>query len=416
MYFSRLDAGAPDNEARAWLWDPSKPLGDPTALREVNPPIDPDTGKPVNIWCAGQSLLADGQVLVTGGNLAYEASGQGNWRGLNRIYTFDPWSEQWTEQPRMAHGRWYPTQTLLPDGRTLITSGRDETGNASNAMNLDIELFNPPATRGGQGTLTKVGQYGSALGGIAGQADLLPALVRDAERQHPQHGPDPRGVMGAELRRRDDDLGRPAAVQAHPPLRHRRAAAGQPDGLHARIADRRLRLARNRGRARHRGREGSDAVHRDLRRVKAHDGSRAGPRHGSGARASQHRAAARRLDGQRRRRLRQPQQRPAPRRSRAPADRALEPGHQRLAARSCAGLQACVPLDRRAVARRTGHLGRRRPRSHQDPTRRTDVAEIYEPPYLFAPGPRPAITSRRRASAGTSPSTSGPAARSHARS
>ena len=85
----------------------------------------------MNLCCAGQSLLADGQLLVTGGNLAYEASGQGNWQGLNRIYTFDPWSERWTEQPRMAHGRWYPTQTLLPDGRTLITSGRDETGDAT---------------------------------------------------------------------------------------------------------------------------------------------------------------------------------------------------------------------------------------------------------------------------------------------
>ena len=28
----------------------------------------------------------------------------------------------------------------------------------------------------------------------------------------------------------------------------------------------------------------------------------------------------------------------------------------------------------------------------KDPRRQTDIAELYEPAYLFAPGPRPAIT------------------------
>ena len=29
----------------------------------------------------------------------------------------------------MAHGRWYPTVTTLPDGRMLTMAGRDENGN-----------------------------------------------------------------------------------------------------------------------------------------------------------------------------------------------------------------------------------------------------------------------------------------------
>lgn len=170
LWFSRIDGNDPIPEAAAYLWDPSKPAGDPAALRSVPPPVNPDTGLPVNLFCAGQSLLADGQVLVTGGNLAYPTT-TNDWKGLDRIYTFDPWSEQWTEQPRMAHGRWYPTQTLLPDGRTLIVSGREETGTH---MNTEIELFTPPATRGGQGTVTKIGDYGPSLAGSPTSPEYYP--------------------------------------------------------------------------------------------------------------------------------------------------------------------------------------------------------------------------------------------------
>jgi hypothetical protein len=60
----------------------------------VNPPINPDTGKPVNIWCGGQSMLADGRILVTGGNYRYQQTGY-SYRGLKRIYTFNPFNETW---------------------------------------------------------------------------------------------------------------------------------------------------------------------------------------------------------------------------------------------------------------------------------------------------------------------------------
>ena len=57
------------NTAQAWLWDPA--TGN---TKRVDPPLwrDPADGqlKAANIWCSGQSFLADGRVLVTGGNLA----------------------------------------------------------------------------------------------------------------------------------------------------------------------------------------------------------------------------------------------------------------------------------------------------------------------------------------------------------
>ena len=112
MFFSypRRLLNPANNSGHAWLWDPSKGTGE-SAWTNVPPPLwrDPADGvlKPANIWCAGQSFLADGRLLVTGGNLAYDSS-TSDFKGLNKIYTFNPWSETWTEQPDMRDGRWYP--------------------------------------------------------------------------------------------------------------------------------------------------------------------------------------------------------------------------------------------------------------------------------------------------------------------
>ena len=86
---------------------------------------------PAPLFCSGQSLLADGQLFVAGGNLGNPASIGGDtpqWRGLDRAYTFDPWTLTWQEQPRPRHGRWYPSQVELADGRIAILAGFDEAG------------------------------------------------------------------------------------------------------------------------------------------------------------------------------------------------------------------------------------------------------------------------------------------------
>jgi hypothetical protein len=148
---------AQSNYANAWLWDPSKGTGS-DSFTQVDPPIDPATGKPVNIWCAGNSLLADGQVLVTGGNLKYLVQGQNSYEGLDHVYTFDPFAETWKFQGRMNQGRWYPSQLLLPDGRTLIMGGLTESPVAT--KNEDLELFTPAPQRGGQGAISFLGPAG----------------------------------------------------------------------------------------------------------------------------------------------------------------------------------------------------------------------------------------------------------------
>ena len=77
-----------------------------------------------------------------------------DWGGLQTIFTFDPFSETWTRQPDMAQGRWYPGQVMLPDGRTVILSGLGDEP-PGGLMTNSVEVFDPAATIGGQGTVTQ---------------------------------------------------------------------------------------------------------------------------------------------------------------------------------------------------------------------------------------------------------------------
>ncbi len=149
------------NVGEAALWSPWLGTG-PNAFQAVTPPVidvDGPGGQPpapAPFFCSGLSQLPDGQVLVAGGNLIYgdtfDDDGYTKFAGLQTIFTFDPFTETWTQQPSMANGRWYPTQTLLPDGRTIISGGLSDVP-PGGVQNKTLEIFNPPSTFGGQGTI-----------------------------------------------------------------------------------------------------------------------------------------------------------------------------------------------------------------------------------------------------------------------
>src|SRR4030095_9165642 len=96
-----------DNGDNPYLWDPATNTN--TAIAHVG----------ANIFCAGLSFLAHGTLLVSGGHI-------GTWTGLPNAYIFDPSTSTWNRLPDMNAGRWYPTNTTLPTGDVLVTSGYTE--------------------------------------------------------------------------------------------------------------------------------------------------------------------------------------------------------------------------------------------------------------------------------------------------
>ncbi|MEA2125215.1 MAG: hypothetical protein QOI80_1997 [Solirubrobacteraceae bacterium] len=149
-------------EANAYVFDPATGTS-----RRVDPPINADTGKPAVIFCAGTSTLADGRVLVTGGDVGDPTASPN--RGLNTIYLFDPGTETWQTGPRMRQGRWYPTQLELPDGRTVIMAGRPDVNDPDvvngNKANTDVEIFSP------DGSLQRLKKF--KIDGAPGHPELI---------------------------------------------------------------------------------------------------------------------------------------------------------------------------------------------------------------------------------------------------
>lgn len=180
------------NETDAYIWDPRRGTG-PASLTRVTPPtIDKDgpggdlTG-PAPLYCSGQSLLPNGDVLVTGGNLVWpdtytdeeevgypnEAEdGYTSYAGLDTVFIFDVSEQEWIQQESMQAGRWYPTQTLLPDGRTLILGGYTEDA-PGEQNNTQWEVFVPPGPGEEQGDVV---QLGNDPGGPDRWRDLYPHL------------------------------------------------------------------------------------------------------------------------------------------------------------------------------------------------------------------------------------------------
>ena len=104
----------------AHLWDPQA-----GGFRSV-----PNTP---NLFCSGHTVLADGRVLVAGGHA-------GGYVGIPDLNFFDPTTGNWTAGPPMAFARWYPTTTVLGDGRVLVVSG------SIDCMTCEVdtpEIYNP---------------------------------------------------------------------------------------------------------------------------------------------------------------------------------------------------------------------------------------------------------------------------------
>jgi hypothetical protein len=88
-------------------------------------PID-DTYKRVdlqgtNIFCAGFAHLANGNILIAGGNANAQLA------GTVRTYVFDWQTETWTRGNDMAAARWYPAVAAMANGEEVIIGGGPAT-------------------------------------------------------------------------------------------------------------------------------------------------------------------------------------------------------------------------------------------------------------------------------------------------
>ncbi len=115
----------------ARVWDPAT-----NTFTDV-PLLNPD-GTDRDIFCAGQTVLADGRVLQVGGHECDVPDFLGT--AISTI--FDPATGQWIIEPDMANRRWYPTITTLADGRTIVIGGGDKDFTPASYSQIP-EVFNP---------------------------------------------------------------------------------------------------------------------------------------------------------------------------------------------------------------------------------------------------------------------------------
>jgi len=110
---------------KLWRWTP--PLDD--SVNTGNFPVSAFTPRPLqpapyDIFCSSHAHLADGRLLIAGGhdNVTAEI-------GTRHATIFDPhrlntWPDYgWVPQDSMTNLRWYPSSTVLPDGKVITLNG-----------------------------------------------------------------------------------------------------------------------------------------------------------------------------------------------------------------------------------------------------------------------------------------------------
>jgi galactose oxidase len=143
-----------------------------TLLVDPNRPSQPVvrtvTNTAHNMFCPGTTVLADGRVLVNGGDV--------NHTDATSIY--DPATDTWSKGALMHQQRWYNSTVTLPDGRVLTLGGNRTTGASGNG-----ELYDPA-------TNTWTPMDGIALTALTAGTD--PTLSRTMEHPRQLVAPDGR--------------------------------------------------------------------------------------------------------------------------------------------------------------------------------------------------------------------------------
>jgi hypothetical protein len=137
--------------------------------------LDPVTGvvndvtfqksPPINFFCSAHNQLPDGTILIAGGQIHGDYADK-IYKGTDEATLFNPAKNTWTRLPRMNHARWYPTNTALPDGTTLVATGYDADGVT---MVEQMEIYDPVARH-----FTELPSSADKDTALYGQMTLLP--------------------------------------------------------------------------------------------------------------------------------------------------------------------------------------------------------------------------------------------------
>ncbi|RKP01494.1 hypothetical protein CXG81DRAFT_11913 [Caulochytrium protostelioides] len=140
-------------------------MGETAVEIDISQPDQPFQINPIhkNAFCGGHAQLADGTVLVVGGDArSLEADGiPFLYDGRKGVRLYRPCEADavaagtckkgtWEDQPEMSTNRWYPTVTTLQDGSAIIVGGTMDHldfGSLDHVDNPTYEYF-PPKTGG----------------------------------------------------------------------------------------------------------------------------------------------------------------------------------------------------------------------------------------------------------------------------
>ncbi len=117
MWWTGTDDETGDFIGGLWGWKPGEyyctGFPDTFNLAPISllPPDD------THLFCAGATQLVDGKLFTAGGTQG------GTEFGIRQAYTFDPFTNNWTQVDSMSQARWYPTATTLASGKVLVSSG-----------------------------------------------------------------------------------------------------------------------------------------------------------------------------------------------------------------------------------------------------------------------------------------------------
>jgi len=110
----------------SYVWDVSSGI-----FSSQDSPVD-GSGNPIDLFCAGQSFLPNGNLMIAGGTLQYDP-----FCGIPAAFVFAPSTGQLTQVASMNSGRWYPTLLTLGSGAIFALSGLDVQGN----LNINPEIY-----------------------------------------------------------------------------------------------------------------------------------------------------------------------------------------------------------------------------------------------------------------------------------